>query len=464
MSEQIYTKLKLSLVFLPLLGIIIWLSLNVQALGVRIGQPEVELDYVVGLLWWGVFALGILLLGGDSRRMLIIAWIGKFFVILVFMLFYEQSYGLDAYTYYEVAETGEHWIYREVDFREDKIPRLKAIYTMNTGHIIKDPYIEPESSFGTLGTENTIRFAMLISSLTGPFYHGMKVAFALLGLLGVWAFYRAVVVALGRPCPGVFYLLAFFPSIMFWSSIVGKDPLLFFFLGVYAYGGVLWFSKGRPIALWWLMIGLCGCYMLRPWISLMAGGVLFIATVLGRVRAWQAGLSLAMLPILFLVTSSLMGQWMGGLSLRQDILLDTVGALAQGYQDRGSGAQGIDLTSREAIAENYPLAMFSGIFRPLPFDVRNPFTALAAIENTAVLLLSLVALIRFRLSFLRDPLVLWPLLFTLAWTAMYGFIVLMNFGAGVRFKLQMWPFFLMLLVVLTHHKGLALLTSRLRGK
>jgi len=179
MREWDDTRLKWCLSFVLLVGIVVWLSLNIRALGFRIGQPAVELDYTMGVLWWIVFALGIILLGGDSRRMLLLAWTGKFFVVLVLMLFYEQHYGLDAYSYFQVTLTGEHWLYPGHDFRTDRVPSF---------HRIHDFFGNP---VGGLGTENTLRFMLMLGSLMGPSYHAMKVAVAFLGLLGVWWFYRA---------------------------------------------------------------------------------------------------------------------------------------------------------------------------------------------------------------------------------------------------------------------------------
>jgi hypothetical protein len=76
-----------------------------------------------------------------------------------------------------------------------------------------------------------------------------------------------------------------------------------------------------------------------------------------------------------------------------------------------------------------------------------------------VLIVAAIGLLRFRLVYLRNPIFLWLLLFTLMWSLMYGYIVLANFGSGARYKLQVWPFFLMLLVCLGHPEGRAWLAS-----
>jgi len=451
--------------FVAAAGGAIWLSLHVGDLGYRFKylQPNMELDYAVGVLMWFGFAVGILIFGRDSRRMLLLAWVAKFFVVLVAMLFYEHHYGLDAGDYFDLKLSGRHWWYPGVDFREDLIPSFTPKYRMGTG--LAEGY-EPETLGGTSTTENFLRVLLLVTYFTPPSYHAMKVEFAFFGLLGVWFFYRAVVVAAGRPWPAVFYVLAFFPSILFWSSTLGKDPLQFLFMGLYAYGGALWFVEGRLRAILWIGMSLLVVYLIRPWSSVMGGAALILATVLGRGRPWQVGMmTLLTIPVLMLGIHQLV-VFLEGRDLSLVLgFVESVRGVAEGYGMEGaSGEKDVDLSSRDGLIASWPLAFFSGLFRPLPYDITNPFTALAALENTIVLVLAVVALFRFRLAYLRDPLVLWPFLYTVIWTNFYGFIVMVNFGSGVRYKIQMWPFFLLMLLSLTYSQGRAFLTSRLPAR
>ena len=72
-------------------------------------------------------------------------------------------------------------------------------------------------------------------------YHALKVSCSLLGLAGVYGFFRAARIVQPDVSTNWLYLLGLFPSILFWSSILGKDPIVFFGLGFYAWGvaGVL---------------------------------------------------------------------------------------------------------------------------------------------------------------------------------------------------------------------------------
>jgi len=442
---------------IPLVWFAVWLGLHMDVLGARLihfsGRDMVfgvEFDYVMGLFWWFLLAAFILVcFEGEQRRLLSIGWLAKLCVTLGAMLVYEQHYDLDSYNYFRTAVSGEFWLYPGYDFRQDMVPSWRPL---------EDPGVLIGLGAG-IGTENMARCMVIMASIMGPFYHALKVGFAFLGLLGSWWFYRAVVAALGKPYPQAFYLLVFFPSILFWSSIIGKDPVQFLFLGIYAYGGVLWLAHGRLAGLWYVGCGAYGVYLLRPWTGLYAVALLVLVSILGRSRVWQKGMCIAV-SIVVVSQMSQEGLYTAvGLDILsepekfQELLESKAEGMAQ-----GAGARG----GEEVVRGDGSLAkaIVSGLFRPLPFDVTNPFTALAAIENSVILLLALVALFRFRIAYLRDPLVLWPLLMSLSWALLYGFIVMVNFGSGVRYKLQVWPFFLMVVVCLVHREGRALLDAR----
>lgn len=449
------------------IGIAVWAGLNMRAFAellleaIEYREIPWGLDYVMGLFWWAILAIALFVFGGESHRMLLVAWLGKLFVTLAAMLVYERFYSLDSYGYYNLQYTGQHWMYPGIDFRDDLLPST-------VGSVTKS------SQSGGIGLENTIRVMLLLSFITGPFYHAMKVWTAFMGLLGIWFFYRAVVTALGRPVPPVFYVLAFFPSVIFWGSTLGKDPIQLLFLGLYAYGGAMLIAEGRLSAVGFLGVGLFGAYLLRPWMAGMAAGTLFIALLLGQCRRSQKVSAL----ILVVVVAAVAWPFLARLGLNLNdfglmIALEALETKGMGYAHAtqqakitgsmtgglgGSGEDILDVTG-QMLTTPLPVAMFGGLFRPLPFDVTNPFTAMVAVENTAVLIAAASALFHFRLTYFRNPLLLWLLLFCLAWTTLYGYIVLANFGSGVRYKLQVWPFLLLLLICLTHREGRAWLDS-----
>ncbi|MDQ3606039.1 MAG: hypothetical protein M3418_07635, partial [Gemmatimonadota bacterium] len=114
----------------------------------------------------------------------------------------------------------------------------------------------------------------------------------------------------------------------------------------------------------------------------------------------------------------------------------------------------VQFTSIGGMLAFLPIGAFRALFRPLPGEVMNPFGILAGFENLFLLALGALAFWRARLRRLGEPLVQWALLLILIWAAFYGFVS-SNLGAAVRFKLQILPVLLLLLLHLSrdHHSS-----------
>jgi hypothetical protein len=92
-----------------------------------------------------------------------------------------------------------------------------------------------------------------------------------------------------------------------------------------------------------------------------------------------------------------------------------------------------------------PLAIFTALFRPLPWEIGSPTMIVSAIENTILILFVLYSLIRigpfrfFRITF-NDSFLVYCLIFSLFFAFGVG-IAGTNFGALVRYKIPLMPFF-----------------------
>jgi hypothetical protein len=395
---------------------------TVAALGRNIPQPEIVPDYVAGCLWALAIGLSIRVwpVRPSDRQLLAFAWAARCFVTLGFMLTYEWNYEvLDTYAYFDNGRGGG--------------PGSDAL------------------RIGS-GTENITALVALHSRLGLPYYHAIKVTFSLLGLVGVYLLYRAAVRVLGREAPAVFVLLALWPSVLFWSSILGKDPVAFLGIALYTYGVLAWHERPRPSAF-----------------ALVAAGVLVAMST----RLWMAPILLA--PFGFLLTRSIahratrfatVGLAAGALlasmvALRDVLLLETMGDLlatvdnlSRGWAEGGSAQQMAgDLTTPAGLAKFLPRGMFTALFRPLPGEVNNLFGLLAGLESAALVVLLGLSLVRTTRRDLAHPLVQWALLLILCWSGVYSVLSYQNLGTAVRFKLQILPVLLGTLVVLARPRG-----------
>jgi hypothetical protein len=92
-----------------------------------------------------------------------------------------------------------------------------------------------------------------------------------------------------------------------------------------------------------------------------------------------------------------------------------------------------------------PIAIFSGIFRPGIWDVRNAVMLISSIENSYLLILTIFLLIKLKFFgfftlIRKNPMLLFCILFSIFFAFSVGLTVA-NFGSLVRLRLPELPFF-----------------------
>lgn len=394
----------------------------VTAAGRHMPAHDFATDYLLATLWAVVLGATIVAwpIPWRDRMLLLAAWGVRVGVMLLFMLYYEWNYAtLDAYGYYAAS--------------------LGPVFDWST------------VGFGR-GTENLNAFAWLHGRLVPGSYHAMKVTSAIIGLAAATIFYRAAVIALGREARVVFAILLFAPSVLFWSSILGKDPLILFGVAVYAYGVVAWQRRGQPLYLLPVAAGVLIAASIRLWFAPILLGPLFVLALIGLRSALQR--------IVFTLAGGA-ALWIAVERFRQQFALASVYELlsvanqwSQGWAYGGSAQTlATEFTGIGSMIRFVPLGVFTALFRPLPGEVTNLFGLLAGLENLVLLALAVVSLARVRVRDLRDPLVIWALALVLAWGGLYGFVSYQNLGTAARFKLSIFPVLLLLSLHLARRRA-----------
>ena len=394
----------------------------VLASGFMIPQPDMATDYLKGIVWGVLLGLSILAwpVSAQNKRLLLAGWSVKLVVCLLFMLFYEGHYLLDAYMYFDYSRLGG-FSFQELSFRD--------------------------------GTLNIVNLARLHRQLLPDSYHAMKLTFSMSGLLGTYLFYRAAVIFAGREIPRLFCLLAFFPGIPFWASILGKEPVVFLGIGLYCYGVSGWYCRRRASYMAAICSGIALALFIRQWLGLIM--------VLPMGVALFFGLRGMLSRLLLLLCAGAAGYFSAAtllerfkISAFQD-LLRTAESTTTGFVNTAGGstqALQFDFSSPAGVISFLPYGAFTALFRPLPGEVMNPFGLLAGLESLILLILLLLALKRTPLCELKNPLLLWALLFVACWSLVNGIVSATNFGVAVRYKLQILPVLLGLLLYLSRRR------------
>jgi membrane associated rhomboid family serine protease len=398
----------------------------VPSLGHYIPQDDVAIDYRVGFFWAVALWLSLLFwpIPNTDKRVLLWIWPLKMVVALGAMLLVESHYKEnDSFMYFAMPRRdGFRWL----------------------GFV-----------FGE-GTSNIVSLSWLHQQIIPDSYHAMKPSFAMVGLIAIYVLYRASVRFLGREEIRVLYLLALFPSVLFWSSIIGKDPVMLLGISLYIYGVVGIYTHRRP-----------DLRRLAYGVSVAAG-----VTLASLVRVWLGPILLAPLAVFvlfamrslfakILVVVMVAGAFAGTISLASDTFnIETREDLVERADyishtaARGSASEGgssLSVTRFQdfrSMAMFVPVGAFTALFRPLPGELLTPFGLLASFENLGLLALLLRAIKRTRWKDIKQPLILWAITVILVWSVVYGFASTQNLGAGVRWKLQILPLLVGLLCYL----------------
>ncbi len=299
-----------------------------------------------------------------------------------------------------------------------------------------------------------------VSFITGPSIIGMFQVSALLGFLGSYLFLQAFEVAQPHKGDKRFLALMLFilPSIVFWSSLIGKDSLVFFFLGLGTYAFANLSDVIRFRHLLGLGISFTAIALIRPHVGLSLALALGFGWIC-RLRN-PKGLAALLRPIEVTVAAAIIGLVVYNVtsSIKEGWGIEGFSAqdLAAYYERRHVGfattAGGSALptairgSSPGDILEFLPLAIVTVLFRPFIFEAHNILAFVSSLENAFLVLLmllrwrNLAAAARSVFSspfvcFVAAALVLTSVAISVEW----------NLGAIIRTRTMILPFLIILL-------------------
>lgn len=303
------------------------------------------------------------------------------------------------------------------------------------------------------GTPFVDELSGMVQALIGGDRLANFVFFAWLGFFGL----VAMVAAAKRAVPGLLtrryaFLLLFLPTTVFWSSSLGKDTLMVFFLGVFSLGAARVYT-GSPVGFAQVALGIAGISYVRPHLALLALAAFGVALIAGR-RPNSGGkaqtspvLRIAGIVVIAIGFSFVVSQGAGVIPGFSESGVDVQAALDQTERQSTTGGSEIDVASPNNVLE-YPQAFFTVMFRPLPFEVRNFTQALASAESVVILALmwrwrsNVAAGIR---RATREPYLMMTGLYTLAFGFAWSSVG--NLGIIARQRVQVMAFLVLFLCV-----------------
>lgn len=254
------------------------------------------------------------------------------------------------------------------------------------------------------------------------------------------------------------------PSALFWSSGLLKDSLTFAGLSV-ATVSLFYVMKGRK----WLknsllfVFGAYFLYAIKPYLlfALVIGiGIAFFIKIYRKIG--NSFIRTIAFPIVVLgvyvgalQAISLLGGYLGGIYETPEEMLQKAQVVQQDLIREQYGDNSFDIGAFDAsfasVLKKMPQAIIAGLYRPFLWEVRGVMPLISALENLALIFLTLFVLKkRFKhlfASIFTDTYMGFAIAFSIAVAFMVG-LSTANFGALVRYKIPLLPFFVSFWLIL----------------
>ncbi len=283
-----------------------------------------------------------------------------------------------------------------------------------------------------------------VYTVTGPTRFGGFVVFSWFGFIGLYLLYRAFHLAVPNGNHRRYaFLVLFMPSLLFWPSSIGKESWMLLTIGIATYGAALLLSHRRG-GLIVFVVGLAGTTMVRPHVTL----ALFLGTALAYLLRRSPHRNESTRPLVLflgvvalLVVGSVVVARVETFFKVDALDVSSVDQVLDRTSDRStkSGSQFAPVTPHSPA--EFPLAFVTVLFRPFPYEARNPQAMVTAAEGMFLLYLMLRSLRKIKGlggHVRRAPFLALAVVYSLLF--IYAFSSFGNFGLLARQRVQLTPF------------------------
>ena len=389
----------------------------------------------------------------------------KLFATIVFCLVHTFSYGGDTHMYF-----GE-------------MLRLKQLSSQNLSGYL-DIFINGNNKQTYLHFNNSTGFPMsgmwndpktyMVPRLLSPIAYISLDSFIITTLIvsrliysGLWRLFLVMTEVHPSRAVAASWAILFTPSVLFWGSGILKDSICLSAIGFYTFGFYTLFLK-RKIKISSILYIIVSVYLLvaiKPYIfvAVLPGSMLWLSfgTIKKIKNTFFKTISIPLIlsvtyigfTLIFSTFSGSLGSY-GNIDsmvkkakITKDDHTRTIQAYSENYYDIGE----MDGTISGSISKA-PQAIIAGLFRPFIWEARNPFIFISGLENFVLLFLFIRML--FKTGFIKtfsnifsDPLLFFCFIFAIFFAYSVG-LATANFGALVRLRTPMVPFFVYLILYL----------------
>jgi len=391
---------------------------------------------------------------------------GGICVCLIYIYYYK---GGDTISYYESALAVSNMLYKSSDvffsilsgdLSKENFSFFDASTSWPPSYIYKDP-----STFA-VG-----RFSVPFMFFSFKSYFIVSILIAWASFSGIWRLYLLFCENYPDIKKELAIAILFMPSVFFWGSGLLKDS--------YTLSAAAWlvFSIYRIILKKEGLIKYSISSIISIYILLSIKPYIFFAICLGiliwlffdrfsKIKStfFKVLILPAMAIIVILVGSifvSKVGNIVGGEYESVDKLVEKASITQEDLSRESYGSNSFNIGTFDAsigsLASKAPIAITAGLFRPFIWECNNPVMVLSGLENFAMLLMTIFVIFKVgpRLMFqimLDNSLVMFSIIFAVFFAFSVG-LTTANFGALVRYKIPLIPFFMSgLFIIIDEYK------------
>jgi len=376
---------------------------------------------------------------------------------LIYFFYYE---GGDTTLYFDLAK------YISRSFYESPTAFFKLLFSpIDNNDFSLSRYIRM-NLFYTKGDSETyffIRFVSFFNLLSFNTYAVSALFFASLSMVGSWAIYLVFIDAYPKLTKQLAIPILFIPSVVFWGSGMMKDSITLAAIGLIFNGFYTVFIKKKyaPTGVILLSIGLFVIISVRVhYLYCLLPALMLWLYLKFRDKIRSKALKIIVTP--FLLAIGLILGYFASTKLTEessyniDNLANKTKVTSTYLQAVGQGSAynlGANDGTLLGMAKLFPQAVGTALFRPFLWEARNPVALIAALESSFFLFVTLRLLYKVKLRRLirvvfDEHLVFVSLAFAIAFSYSVG-IASGNFGTLVRYKIQMMPFYLAAIIIIT---------------
>ncbi len=393
---------------------------------------------------------------------LIAKFIGSISFCLVYALHYK---GGDTINYYLSSLAMNNMLFYNANYYWDLMTGGRYWYfTMDTGLPAKYMFDDVQTFF-------VVRLANIFVLMGFKSFITASILLSWISYVGIWRFYLMFTDIYPKLQKQLAYAILFFPSPLFWGSGISKDT--------FAYASALWtvynfymiFIKHKNIIgnIIILIINIFVIINIKPYIFIIILPLILIWVLYYPISKIKGQFLKYMIAPVVLVLGMLIGTLVLNLSSKSlgqyssytKIVTKAEVTREDHLREEAYGKNNYNIGefdgSLRSILKVGPLAIITALYRPFIFEARNFFMLISGIENLILLFLTLMILFKAGLikAFNRsisEPLLLFSILFSVIFSFGIG-VSAANFGALVRFKIPLIPFFTSAIVVMiSKHK------------